>query len=125
MARRPEAAVPDRATSKRIGSLRALWPFIRPYRGLTVLAGLALVLTASISLILPLAVRRIIDGFNNGAGLLDAYFVAALGIAALLALGTAARYFLVTKLGERVVADIRRAVFDRVIGMSPASLSAS
>ena len=70
MARRPEAAVPDRATSKRIGSLRALWPFIRPYRGLTVLAGLALVLTASISLILPLAVRRIIDGFNNGAGLL-------------------------------------------------------
>ena len=120
MARRPEAAVPDRATSKRIGSLRALWPFIRPYRGLTVLAGLALVLTASIRLILPLAARRKIDGSNNRAGLLDAYFVAALGIAALLALGTAARYFLVTKLGERVVADIRRAVFDRVIGMSPA-----
>lgn len=119
MARRPEAAVEDRATSKKIGSLRSLWPFIRPYRGLALLAGLALMATAAISLTLPLAVRRIIDGFNQGFGLLDQYFLAALIIAALLALGTGARYYLVTRLGERVVADIRKAVFDRVIGMSP------
>ncbi|KAG1715355.1 ABC transporter B family member 25 [Nymphon striatum] len=51
--------------------------------------------------------------------LLDRYFAAALGIAALLAVGTALRYMLVTRLGERVVTDIRKAVFDRVIGMSP------
>ena len=120
MARRPEPAGTDRETSKRMGSLRALWPFIRPYRGLAALAGLALTVTASISLILPLAVRRIIDGFNAGFGLLDQYFLAALLIAGLLAVGTGSRYFLVTKLGERVVADIRKAVFDRVIGMSPA-----
>ncbi len=119
MARRPEAAVEDRATSKKIGSLGSLWPFVRPYRGLAVLAGLALVATAAISLTLPLAVRRIIDGFNQGFGLLDQYFGAALIIAALLALGTGARYYFVTRLGERVVADIRKAVFDRVIGMSP------
>ncbi len=64
--------------------------------------------------------RRIVDGFGQGAELLDQYFVAALMIAALLAVGTALRYALVTRLGERVVADIRKAVFDRVIGLSPA-----
>jgi ATP-binding cassette subfamily B protein len=85
------------------------------------LAGLALVLTAGVSLVLPLAVRRVVDGFNTGdAALLDKYFGAALGIAALLALGTGLRYYLVTRLGERVVADIRRTLFDRVLGMSPA-----
>ncbi len=120
MARRPEPLSDDRAASRRVGVLTALWPFIRPYR-LTALAALAaLVLTASISLILPIAVRRVVDGFQQGAALLDQYFLAAVGIAALLALGTGARYYLVTRLGERVVSDIRRAVFDRVVGMSPA-----
>jgi ATP-binding cassette, subfamily B, bacterial len=81
----------------------------------------ALVLTACVSLILPLAVRRVVDGFNaDQTALLDQYFAAALGIAALLAMGTGLRYYYVTKLGERVVADIRRAMFDRVMGLSPA-----
>ena len=119
MARSPKVIV-DRPTTRRIGALRALWPFVRPYRGLLAAALAALMLTAGISLVLPIAVRRIVDGFSHGAQLLDEYFVAALGIAALLALGTALRYALVTRLGERVVADIRRAVFDRVIGLSPA-----
>ena len=120
MARQPEANTENRASSRRVGALAELGPFIRPYRRLVMPAGIALVATATISLMLPLAVRRVIDGFNEGAALLDSYFAAALGIAALLALGTGARYYLVTRLGERVVADIRRAVFDRVIGMSPA-----
>ena len=72
------------------------------------------------SLTLPLAVRRVVDSFRlEQSALLDFYFMAALGIAALLAVGTGLRYALVTRLGERVVADIRKAVFDRVIGMSP------
>ena len=119
MARSPKPNV-DRPTTKRIGALAALWPFLRRYRGLMVGAFAALVVTAGISLVLPVAVRRIVDGFGQGAQLLDEYFVAALGFAALLAVGTALRYALVTRLGERVVADIRRAVFDRVIGLSPA-----
>ncbi|MGB5869380.1 MAG: ABC transporter transmembrane domain-containing protein [Albidovulum sp.] len=119
MARGPKTTAEDRGTSKRVGALVQLWPFMRPYRAMVVLALMALVLTASISLVLPLAVRRVVDGFNQGATLLDQYFLAAVGIAGLLALGTGARYYLVTRLGERVVADIRRAVFDRVIGMSP------
>ncbi|OYX26765.1 MAG: ABC transporter [Rhodobacterales bacterium 32-66-7] len=103
-----------------MGALRGLLPFLRPYRGMVVLALLALTVTAAISLILPLAVRRVVDSFNAGdAVLLDQYFAAALGIALLLSLGTGIRYYLVTRLGERVVADIRRAVFDRVLGMSP------
>ncbi|WP_299360856.1 ABC transporter transmembrane domain-containing protein [uncultured Paracoccus sp.] len=119
MARKPRSDV-DRPTTKRVGALKALWPFVRPYRALLTAALVALAITASISLILPLAVRRIVDGFDQGAQLLDKYFVAALGITALLAVGTALRYALVTRLGERVVADIRKAVFDRVIGLSPA-----
>jgi ATP-binding cassette, subfamily B, bacterial len=111
----------ERAKSKDIGALAALWPFLQPYRTLLVAAVMALVLTACVSLVLPLAVRRVVDNFNAEDGaLLNLYFTAALGIAALLAIGTGLRYLLVTKLGERVVADIRKAVFNRVLGMSPA-----
>ena len=111
----------DREKSKSIGPLRALWPYMRPYRGLMLLALAALVVTAMLSLALPMAVRRVIDEFNaEDVTLMDAYFGAAVGIAALLGLGTAARFYLVTLFGERVIADIRVAVYDRVIGMSPA-----
>ena len=110
----------DRPTSKRVGALRALGPFLRPYRVQVVLALIALAATSAISLILPLAARRVVDNFDDGAGLLDEYFGAALLIVAALALGTATRYYFVTRLGERVVADIRKAVFARVITLSPA-----
>lgn len=110
----------ERAKSKKLGSLRALWPFVLPYRILMFAALFALTATAAVSLILPMAVRRVVDNFEAEDGaLLDLYFSAALGIAALLAVGTALRYALVTRLGERVVADIRKAVFARVIGLSP------
>lgn len=111
----------DRPGSRKLSVLATLWPFMKPYRLLMLGATLALVLTASMTLTLPLAVRRVVDNFRIEDGeLLDWYFLAALGIAAVLAVGTGIRYMLVTRLGERVVADIRKAVFDRVIGMSPA-----
>jgi len=111
----------DRARSKRLGALTALWPFLARYRGMLAAAIAALVLTAATTLILPIAVRRVVDAFETSAErLLDEYFLAALGIASLMAVGTGLRYYLVTRLGERVVADIRKAVFDRVIGLSPA-----
>ncbi len=121
MAPPPSFSSEERAPSRRVGALVALWPFLSPYKGLMAAAFVALVLTAGVSLVLPIAVRRVVDGFGVAdTRLLDAYFGAALGIAALLAAGTALRYYLVTRLGERVVADVRRAVFDRMIGMSPA-----
>jgi ATP-binding cassette, subfamily B, bacterial len=120
MSEPPLQAEQERQKSKRIGSLAALWPFMLPYRGILVLALLALTLTAMVSLVLPLAARRVVDNFGTpDALLLDRYFLGAMGIAAILAIGTALRYYLVTRLGERVVADIRKAVFDRMIGMSP------
>ncbi len=110
----------DRKKSKKIGALAALKPFLWPYRRLALAAISTLILTALVSLTLPMAVRRVVDNFNSDdSTLLNQYFIAALGIATVLAIGTGLRYALVSKLGERVVADIRVAVFDRVIGMSP------
>lgn len=111
----------QRPKSKRIEPLRGLFPFLLPYKWTAVVALLALTATACLSLALPLAVRRVIDGFNNpDISLMDKYFAAAIGIAGLLAIGTGFRYYMVTRLGERVVADIRKTVYDRMIGMSPA-----
>ncbi|WP_373356104.1 ABC transporter transmembrane domain-containing protein [Pseudoroseicyclus sp. CXY001] len=115
----PRQSETERAASKRIRALGALVPFLFPYRGMIALAGLALVFTAGISLVLPIAARQVVDNFDAGA-LTNGYFALALVFAGLLAIGTALRYYLVTRLGERVVADIRKAVFDRMIGMSPA-----
>ncbi|MCK0095577.1 ABC transporter transmembrane domain-containing protein [Yoonia sp. F2084L] len=110
----------DRPTGKRVGALTALWPFMKPYRLNMLGAGFALVFTAMVSLSLPLAAERVVDSFGLASGEIGQHFVTMLVIATLLAFGTALRYYLVTRLGERVVADIRKAVFNRMISMSPA-----
>jgi ATP-binding cassette, subfamily B, bacterial len=110
----------DRPASKKISALRALWPFIRPYRVNLIAAGVVLVLTAMSALTLPLVARLVVDNFGLDSAEINAHFGLMLGVALLLAFGTATRYYLVSRLGERVVADIRKAVFDRMIGMSPA-----
>jgi ATP-binding cassette subfamily B protein len=116
-----DTAALSRPTSRRLRALAGLWPFLARYRGLMAGALAALVVTAALGLSLPLAVRRVVDGFEGGdLELLNLYFAAALGIAALLAAGTGLRFYLVSRLGERVVADIRRTLFARVIGLSPA-----
>ena len=111
----------SRAKSRELGPLRGLLPFLLPYRPLILAAGAALVITAMLSLVLPMAVRRVVDGFSaEQAAQMDAYFAAAVGVAALLAVFTGVRFYFVTRLGERVVADIRAAVYNRVLSMSPA-----
>ncbi|HVH04068.1 MAG TPA: ABC transporter transmembrane domain-containing protein [Amaricoccus sp.] len=117
---RRAGAADDRGKARGVGPLRGLWPYLSPYRATLWLALAALTLTAAVTLSLPIAVRRVVDNFfADSVSLVDAYFLAALGIAALLALGTAARFYLVTRLGERVIADIRKAIYDKVIGLSP------
>jgi ATP-binding cassette subfamily B protein len=114
----PEA---ERAKSKRIGSLGRLVPFLRPYRWW--IAGMlaALVTAAAFTLALPIAFRRVIDGLTmENVALIDRYFLALIGVAAALAVTTALRFYLVTLIGERVIADLRKAVFDHVEAMSPA-----
>ncbi|MCI4660798.1 MAG: ABC transporter transmembrane domain-containing protein [Neomegalonema sp.] len=110
----------DRQKSKSVSSLRALWPFLQPHRGLIVAAFTALVFASVFTLAVPVAFGRVIDALGEGEkGFVDNYFLAFFGVAAMLALATAARSYVVTRLGERVIADIRRAVFDHVITMSP------
>ena len=124
MAQKPNSAsvvTEDRASSKQVGVLRALLPYFSPYKPLVILAFIALTITASVSLVLPVAARRVIDGFAMGdVALLNQYFLGAVIVAAIFALGTGLRYYVVTRLGERVIADIRKAIFERMIGMSPA-----
>ena len=122
MAGRPKASEKEeRAKSDKIGPLRGLLPFLRPYRTLILYVSMALVAAAALTLSVPVALRRVIDGFDaDGAALIDRYFLALVGVAAALALATALRFYLVSRLGERVMTDIRSAVFDHVSGMSPA-----
>jgi ATP-binding cassette, subfamily B, bacterial len=105
-----------------IGPLTRLWRFVWPHRVTLALAMVVLVIAAAAALVLPVAVRQMIDlGFSRAnTEHIDRYFLLLFGVAAVLGLFTAARFYLVSWLGERVVADIRSAVYKHVIGMSPA-----
>ncbi len=83
------------------------------YRGRIALAILALLVASAATLALPVAVRRVIDqGFGAEQGhLVDAYFGVLIGVVAVLALASSARFYLVMTIGERIVADLRTAVF--------------
>ncbi|MFW2405912.1 MAG: ABC transporter transmembrane domain-containing protein [Gammaproteobacteria bacterium] len=112
----------DRPKSRNLGPLRALWPFIRPYRGTLVVALVTLLIASSALLVVPLAVRDVIDsGFSAAdAERVDQYFYYLLGVVLLLGVFGAARQYFVTWLGERVVADVRDKVYHHVIRMDPA-----
>ncbi|MGD9292343.1 MAG: ABC transporter transmembrane domain-containing protein [Gammaproteobacteria bacterium] len=106
--------------SRNLRPLKGLLPFLTPYRRMLVLALLALLVAAGATLSLPVAVRQMIDlGFSEAsAETVDRYFLALFGIAAILAFATAGRYYVVTWLGERVVADIRSRVFEHMLTLS-------
>jgi ATP-binding cassette subfamily B protein len=110
----------DRAKSKSVRPLAALLPYLARYKKLVVGAVISLFLAAFTTLALPIAVRRVIDhGFSDeNAALVNSYFTVLLAIAMLLAIASACRYFFVITLGERVVSDIRRDVFDNVMTLS-------
>ena len=110
------APVPAKAP---LGSLRALWPFVRRHLGLFIAWLLALAVSSSASLSLPVAFRTMIDdGFgNSSAGGIDRAFLLLFAVALLLAVGTAARFFFVSLLGERVVADLRTRLYGHLIGL--------
>jgi len=103
-----------------IGSLRTLWPFLMRHKGLFAAWLLALVASSSATLALPVAVRHIIDrGFSSGSNI-DATFAMVLLVAIALALATAARFFFVSLLGERVVADLRNRLYGHLVGLDQA-----
>lgn len=102
--------------------LLSLRPYLRRHKGMLVAALIALVVSAAATLAVPLAVRRMIDlGFSGiDPDLINKYFATLAGIGLILALASAARFYAVNWLGERVVADIRRDVFKHLTGLSPA-----
>jgi ATP-binding cassette subfamily B protein len=124
-----EIAAPARAADRELpphgvtfGPLRLLLPYVKRYRGRMMLAVIALLVAALATLAVPIAVRRMIDfGFTDqGLHLIDSYFVMLIGITAVLALASAARFYLVTTLGERIVTDLRDEVFAHLLTLSPA-----
>jgi ATP-binding cassette, subfamily B, bacterial len=116
------AAVSERQQSRRLRPLLSLMPYIARYRRHALAALAALLIAAVTTLIVPIAVRRMIDfGFSReSASLIDSYFAVMIAIVAVLALASAARFYLVTTLGERIVADLREEVFGHVVSLSPA-----
>jgi ATP-binding cassette subfamily B protein len=114
-----EPATPVRRSKLR--PLLALAPYIARYRIRAVLALVALTVAALTTLLVPVAVRRMIDfGFTpKGIELINSYFSVMIAVVAVLALASAARYYLVMTIGERIVADIRRDVFAHLMSLSP------
>ena len=112
----------ERPKGKSLKPLRALLPFLAPYRGRMIIAFVALLVAAAAMLSLPQALKNVIDeGFSAAnAAAVDRYFLLLLLAAAVFAAFAALRMYLVNWIGERVVADLRSAVYQRVIRMDPA-----
>jgi ATP-binding cassette subfamily B protein len=106
---------------RRFGGLKRILPFLRPYRLAVAGAAAALTVAAGTVLVLGVGLRRLVDeGFRTGnADLHDQALIALLVVIVVLAAASYARFYLVSWIGERVVADIRRAVYGHVIGLSP------
>ncbi len=116
-----ETSGSDRPKADSLKPLRTLWPFITPYAGTLVAALIALLVASAAMLSMPVALRYLIDnGFMaQNLGTVNRYFLWFLLASLLFSLFASLRYYLVTWLGERVVADIRNAVYARVIRMDP------
>ncbi len=130
--------IPDQSASKQappgakrspanLAALRPMLGFALQYKGRIAAAIAALVLASAATLAVPIAVRRVIDfGFGEDrAELISAYFGMLILVVGVLALGSALRYYFVITLGERVVADLRAAVFERLTILDPAFFDAS
>ena len=115
-----EAAAPLPVT-RRLAPLAALRPFLAPHLRLILLALVALTVAAGATLVLPVAVRQVIDrGFDASASAhIARYFLGFLAVSVVMGLASATRYYLVTWIGERVVADVRNKVFSHVLSLSP------
>jgi ATP-binding cassette, subfamily B, bacterial len=108
--------------SARLRPLLALAPYVGRYRGRAILAFISLTIAALTTLLVPVAVRRMIDfGFTpEGIALINSYFSVMIAVVAVLAASSATRFYLVMTIGERIVADLRRDVFAHLMSLSPA-----
>ena len=111
----------DRPRAKSLNPLKALIPFLRPHRGMMCAALIALLIAAGAMLALPVALRQLIDHglATRDTTTTNSLFLGFMGLAVLFGASAALRFYLVTWLGERVVADLRTAVYRRVVRMDP------
>ena len=118
----PEDAARRRPRGKTLRPLRGLLPFVAAYKWVVLAAFLALIAATSVMLYVPYSVRRMIDqGLSaENPEAIDRQFIALLFVALMMGVTSSLRFFLVSWIGERVVTDLRSAVFDHVIGQSPA-----
>src|SRR3984885_11343918 len=116
----------SRRSRASLSALKPLAPYAFVHRTRIVLALIALAIASAATLVVPIAVRRMIDfGFSDSnAGLIRAYFLAMIGVVAVLALASGARYYLVMTLGERVVADLRADLFTHLTRLDPSFFDA-
>jgi len=111
---------PDRPRSKSLQPLRALMPFLRPYRWILVAATASLLAASAALLALPVATKLIVNALSTlDAAVINECFLGFLAATVLYGVFAALRFYLVTWLGERVVADLRTAVYRRVVRMDP------
>lgn len=115
---------PSRA---KLRPLLALAPYVARYRGRALLALVSLTVAAVTTLVVPVAARRMIDfGFSpEGIAMINNYFSVMIAVVVVLALASAARYYLVMTIGERIVADLRRDVFQHLTALSPSFFDTS
>ena len=114
------AESPESKNKAPVGSLRALWPFVRAHRGLFAAWLVALACSSTATLSLPVAFRQMIDqGFSSSANI-DRAFLLLFGVALALALATAARFYFVSLLGEKVVADLRDKLYAHLLALDAA-----
>ena len=117
-----ESQITEPAKSRaRLRPLLALAPYVARYKGRAILALISLTIAAITTLLVPVAVRRMIDmGFTpEGIAMINSYFSVMIAVVAVLACASASRYYLVMTIGERIVADLRRDVFAHLISLSP------
>ena len=121
------APAPGARGKVKLRPLARLVPYIGRYSGRALAALAALTVAALTTLVVPLAVRRMIDfGFSDKAvQLIDSYFAVMIAVVAVLAVSSALRYYLVTTLGERIVADLRSDVFIHLTRLSSAFFDAT
>jgi ATP-binding cassette subfamily B protein len=115
------------ARTARLRPLLALAPYMARYRGRVTLAFISLTVAAITTLVVPVAVRRMIDfGFTpEGIARINSYFSVMIAVVGVLALASASRFYLVMTIGERIVADLRRDVFGHLMSLSPAFFDSS
>jgi ATP-binding cassette subfamily B protein len=112
---------PPAKTRAKLRPLLALAPYVARYRGRAILAFISLTVAAITTLVVPVAVRRMIDfGFTaEGVAMINSYFSVMIAVVAVLAGASASRFYLVMTIGERIVADLRRDVFAHLVSLSP------